>query len=104
MHSNSHLGVSLAAMTHLAAAAPNLTYACDTHYPWQWEDVLQGGRLRFEGGSLAVPSAPGLGVELDRQALARLHQNYLACGLTERDDAAEMCKKEPGWAFQQVRW
>ncbi|MDQ3787654.1 MAG: glucarate dehydratase, partial [Actinomycetota bacterium] len=27
MHSNSHLGVSLAAMTHLAAATPNLTYA-----------------------------------------------------------------------------
>ena len=35
MHSNSHLGVSLMAMTHAAAACPNLTYACDTHYPWQ---------------------------------------------------------------------
>jgi glucarate dehydratase len=33
MHSNSHLGVSLMAMTHVAAACPNLTYACDTHYP-----------------------------------------------------------------------
>ena len=35
MHSNSHLGVSLMAMTHVGAACPNLTYACDTHYPWQ---------------------------------------------------------------------
>ena len=35
MHSNSHLGISLAAMVHLAAAVPNLTYDCDTHYPWQ---------------------------------------------------------------------
>jgi glucarate dehydratase len=34
MHSNSHLGVSLMAMAHAAAAAPYLTYACDTHYPW----------------------------------------------------------------------
>ncbi|PRC46626.1 glucarate dehydratase, partial [Mycobacterium sp. ITM-2017-0098] len=29
MHSNSHLGISLAAMVHLAGATPNLTYACD---------------------------------------------------------------------------
>ena len=42
MHSNSHLGISLAAMAHLAAAVPNLTYACDTHYPWQCEDVIAG--------------------------------------------------------------
>lgn len=33
MHSNSHLGISLMAMTHVAASIPNLTYACDTHYP-----------------------------------------------------------------------
>jgi glucarate dehydratase len=25
-------------------------------------------------------------VELDRDALARLHEQYLACGVTERDD------------------
>jgi hypothetical protein len=47
MHSNSHLGISLAAMTHLAAAAPNLTYAVDTHTPWQCGvDVLRNP-LRF---------------------------------------------------------
>jgi len=35
MHSNSHLGVSLMAMAHVASATTHLTYACDTHYPWQ---------------------------------------------------------------------
>ena len=69
MHSNSHLGVSLAAMTHLAAATPNLTYACDTHYPWKTQDVIAPGVLDFAGGSVAVPTGPGLGVELDRDAL-----------------------------------
>ena len=46
MHSNSHLGVSMMAMTHVAAACPNLTYACDTHYPWQTEtdEIVVGGR------------------------------------------------------------
>ena len=51
MHSNSHMGISLAAMTHVAATIPNLAYACDTHYPWQVEEVIEGGKLRFEDGA-----------------------------------------------------
>jgi glucarate dehydratase len=104
MHSNSHVGISLAAMTHLAAAVPNLAYACDTHYPWQSEEVLVGGRFKFEDGSLPVSREPGLGIELDRAALAKLHANYLRCGLTKRDDEIEMQKVQPGWKFQATRW
>ncbi len=104
MHSNSHLGISLAAMVHLGAAIPTMKYALDTHYPWQSDEVILGGRLKFEDGAVAVPTEPGLGVELDREALAELHQNYLKCGLTKRDDEPEMQKKVPGWKFQAVRW
>ena len=104
MHSNSHAGISLIAMTHLAATVPNLTYALDTHYPWQNEDVIVGGRRRFEDGSMPLPSGPGLGVELDRTALARLHANFQRCGLTERDDEIEMQKVSPGWKFKATRW
>ncbi len=104
MHSNSHIGISLAAMAHLAAVVPNLTYACDTHYPWQSDEVLVGGRLKFEEGSLAVGDAPGLGIELDRAALATLHQNYLRCGLTERNDEIELRKAQPEWTFKATRW
>ena len=104
MHSNSHLGISLAAMVHLGAALPDFHHALDTHYPWQSEEIIQGGRLKFEDGSVAVPSGPGLGVELDREALERLHQNYLSCGLTKRDDEIEMQKIEPGWTFRAVRY
>jgi glucarate dehydratase len=104
MHSNSHVGISLAAMAHLAAATPNLTYACDTHYPWQSEEVIVGGRLRFEEGALTVSNEPGLGIALDRAALESLHENYLRCGLTERNDEIEMQKVQPGWKFQATRW
>jgi glucarate dehydratase len=104
MHSNSHLGISLAAMVHLAAAVPNLTYACDTHYPWQAEEIIIGGKLHFEDGSLAVPSGPGLGVTLDHSELARMHQQFLDCGLTHRDDQFEMQKIEPGWQARFPRW
>lgn len=104
MHSNSHLGISLAAMVHLGAAIPTLGYALDTHYPWQSDEVIIGGRIRFENGAVQVPSGPGLGVELDREALKRLHQNYLACGLKQRDDEIEMQKVVAGWKFEPVRW
>ncbi len=104
MHSNSHLGISLAAMTHLAAAVPNLTYACDTHYPWQAEEIIVGGKLQFEDGALTVPTAPGLGVELDHAQLERMHAQYLACGLKHRDDEIEMQKVEPGWKYVRPRW
>ena len=106
MHSNSHLGISLAAMTHLAAATPNLDYACDTHWPWKdpAEDVVVPGVLRFEAGAVAVPTGPGLGVELDPDGLARLHQQYLDCGLRERDDTGYMQRIDPSYTARSPRW
>jgi glucarate dehydratase len=98
-----HLGISLAAMVHLGAAIPNLN-ALDTHYPWQSDKIIIGGRFKFEDGQVAVPTGSGLGVELDRKALAKLHQNYLACGLTKRNDEIEMQKVQPGWTFKATRW
>ncbi len=104
MHSNSHLGISLSAMLHLAAAVPVLTYALDTHYPWQSEEVIRGGRFELEEGALPAPTEPGLGVEIDRTALSKLHKQYLDCGLKRRDDEAEMRKLYPSWTFESTRW
>jgi glucarate dehydratase len=104
MHSNSHLGISLMAMTHVAAAIPNLAYACDTHYPWQEEDVVRGGRIAFTGGAVLVPAQPGLGVELDREALARLHDQYLSCGIRNRDDRRQMQKYDPSFTGAAPRY
>ena len=104
MHSNSHLGISLMAMTHVAASIPNLTYACDTHYPWQDDEVIAGGRLAFENGSLRLPGGPGLGVSLDPEALARLNDNYLRCGIRNRDDLGQMRKYDPAFTGHQPRF
>ncbi|CAK7204192.1 hypothetical protein SEUCBS139899_006946 [Sporothrix eucalyptigena] len=106
MHSNSHLGISLAAMTHLAAATQNINYACDTHWPWKRkdEDVVVDGPLVWKDGGVIVPTTPGLGVELDRARLAKLHQQYLDCGLTKRDDTAYMQKFHPEFSNKLPRW
>jgi glucarate dehydratase len=104
MHSNTHLGVSLAAMTHLAAATPHLTYACDTHYPWQVEDVVEPGALSFVDGAVPVPDGPGLGVTLDRDALARLHEQWRTCGIRWRDDITPMREVYPDWTGERPRF
>jgi glucarate dehydratase len=104
MHSNSHLGISLMAMSHLAAATPNLTYACDTHYPWEQDDVIAGGKIPIRDGCVRLPDGPGLGIELDRDALARMHADYLACGIRKRDDASEIKKYSPDWSPARPRF
>jgi glucarate dehydratase len=104
MHSNSHLGISLAAMTHVASAVPNLTYALDTHWPWKSEDVIAEDALCFRDGEVTVPSAPGLGVELDQDQLARLHEQYLKCGISERSDSLYMQSINPSFDATLPRW
>ncbi|OLU17804.1 glucarate dehydratase [Pseudomonas sp. PA1(2017)] len=106
MHSNSHLGISLMAMTHVAAAVPNLSYACDTHYPWQEpdEEVIKGGKLPIVDGCVTLTHAPGLGVELDYDQLAKLNDQYLTCGIRSRNDVTQMQKYDPSWKALKPRF
>ena len=95
------------AMAHLAAATPHLTYASDTHYPWQdpADEIVAEGRATFVDGAVTVPDAPGLGVTLDQDALARGRERYERSGLTKRDDAIEMRKHvDPAWERIVPRW
>jgi glucarate dehydratase len=105
MHSNSHLGISLAAMLQTAAATPYLTYACDTHYVWLEEDILEGGKWRFTDGCMSVPDRPGLGITVDEDSVARMGEDYVKCGLTTRDDVGYMRKTyDPAWEPLRPRW
>jgi len=63
-----------------------------------------GGRVKFDGGQVVVPREPGLGIELNHNEVERLYKQYKACGLTRRDDTAEMKKLEPTWEYKPVRW
>lgn len=103
-HSNSHLGVSLAAMVHLAASVGGHVHACDTHMPWQSQDIVTSP-WAFDGGAIAVPRAPGLGVELDDDAVAALHAVWLGSEVRMRDDIAAMRAHEPDFTPRAMpRW
>ena len=59
--------------------------------------------MQIKDGAIAVPTAPGLGIDLDRDRLTEAHELYLEHGLGARDDAVAMQYLVPGWAFDPKR-
>ncbi|BAM87800.1 (D)-glucarate dehydratase 1 [Bradyrhizobium oligotrophicum S58] len=102
-HSNNHFDISLAMFTHVAAAAPGKVTAIDTHWIWQDGQALTKAPLQIEGGRIAVPEQPGLGIEVDRGAIEKAHALYKTHGLGARDDAVAMQYLIPGWTFDDKR-
>ena len=98
-HSNNHFDISLAMFTHVAAAAVGSVTAIDTHWIWQEGQRLTRDPLRIEGGTIAVPQAPGLGMELDMQSIEHAHELYCRIGQGARDDSVGMQFLVPGWCF-----
>jgi glucarate dehydratase len=92
-HSNNHLGLSMAAMTHMNCAISRVSYDADTHYPWTTQDVIKGPMLQFKDGKMALPDAPGLGVEVDPDKLAALKENVAKA----RDRRALLDQWVPGY-------
>ena len=94
VHSSGELGIQLATMLHLGAVVPNLSFAADAHYHHLLDDIIVGGKFKYENGAIRVPGGPGLGVRLDRDKLARYAELYRELGPYPYDqDPAR-----PGWA------
>ncbi len=93
VHSSGELGVQLASMLHLGAALPNLNFAADAHYHHLTDDIIVGGKMAYHDGAIAVPTAPGLGVEIDRDKLAEYAEVFRSMGgyAYDRDPG------RPGW-------
>ena len=102
-HSNNHFDISLAMVTHVAAAAPGRTTAIDTHWIWQDGQRLTKEPLQIVDGKIAVPAGPGLGIVPDMEEIERAHALYTTMGLGARDDAMAMQYLVPGWKFHPKR-
>ena len=102
VHSSGELGIQLATMLHLGAVIPNLSFAADAHYHHLTDDVIEGGKFKYENGEIAVPTAPGLGVKLDRDKLAEYRELYQRLGSYPYDQDP----LRPGWTptIPNDRW
>lgn len=102
VHSSGELGIQLATMLHLGAAIPNLSFAADAHYHHLKDDIIEGGPLPYVNGRIKVPTAPGLGVTLNREKLAHYAKEYRRLGPYPYD--ADPLR--PGWCatVPNSRW
>ena len=84
----------------------NLTYACDTHYPWQEDDeeVIAGGKVQIRGGCVQLTDRPGIGVDLDHGQVKKLHELFLSIDIRQRDDVRQMRKYKPDWKQLKPRF
>ncbi|MGH9590705.1 MAG: enolase C-terminal domain-like protein [Terracidiphilus sp.] len=102
-HSNNHFDISLAMVAHAATAAPGAITAIDTHWIWQDGQHLTKNPLQIRDGTLTLPQRPGLGIELDMDAIENAHAVYESMRLGGRDDASAMQFLIPGWKFDAKR-
>ena len=102
VHSSGELGIQLATMLHLGAALPNLTSAADAHYHHLTDDIIVGGRMPYVDGFIAVPDAPGLGIELDRDKVLRYAELFKKLGPYPYDRDP----RRPDWysIWPETRW
>ena len=70
MHCGHDLGPKTAAMLHIAAACPAYSLANDSTYYGLEDDILTEP-FKVESGTIRVPNAPGLGIEVDSEKLVR---------------------------------
>jgi L-rhamnonate dehydratase len=88
LHSGGELGLSQAAYLHLAASIPNMTLAIDNEIGHLAGDVVTN-RFVVDRGTLTVPEAPGLGVEIDEAALEHYRVDSIV--------GAYLDPGRPGW-------
>jgi glucarate dehydratase len=69
------LGVATATHLHLAAALPTIG-AGQSLLRWTADDVIDSGPFAVRDGAVRLPDGPGLGVELDEQALRRCADRF----------------------------
>ncbi|MFQ3788580.1 enolase C-terminal domain-like protein [Halomonas sp. A29] len=102
-HSNNHFDISLAMMTHVAAACPGEITAIDTHWIWQDGQRITKEPFQIRDGKLTVPKTSGLGVQIDEDKLVEAHRLYQSLDVTQRNDAMAMQYLIPGWEFDPKR-
>lgn len=102
VHSSGELGIQLATMLHLGAVIPNLTFAADAHYHHLKDDIIQGGKFKYEDGYIKVPDGPGLGVKLNHDKLGEYADLYKRLGSYPYDQDP----LRPGWTptIPNNRW
>ena len=75
-HSWGETSVGHFAGFHVVASSPNFLYANQSYLMMREDDIIQGGPPKIEQGCVEIPHGPGIGVELDREAVGKAAERY----------------------------
>jgi L-alanine-DL-glutamate epimerase-like enolase superfamily enzyme len=89
-HAFSPATITMHAQLAVICSSPNFFLACQGHQDLLLDDVVTTP-LSYDGGFMRVPEGPGLGLELDREKLARF-----AAVFDERGFASAHANQAPG--------
>ena len=87
-HSWGETSVGHFAGFHVAASSPNFFYANQSYLMMREHDIIKGGLPKVVEGCVEIPHGPGIGVELDREAV---------------ELAAERCRRDGPYAAREAR-
>ena len=76
LHGQSVSGITDLAQHHVGLTIPNLTDGNQIMHQLLIEDLIASPDLTPQAGNLGLPDRPGLGFELDRDAVARAAERY----------------------------
>ena len=82
-------GVMTALYLHLTASEPSMIRPHQSLFRFTQDVVVEQGHFSPVSGVLAVPDGPGLGVTLDRSALARMHERFRTEGAMAATSASD---------------
>jgi L-alanine-DL-glutamate epimerase-like enolase superfamily enzyme len=76
IHSSMTTAVTTCAEDHVARATPNLDVGNQIMWQLLEDNIITAPDVTPARGRLSLPSAPGLGFDLDRDAVARAHERF----------------------------
>ena len=94
-------GIMSALYLHLTAAEPSMIRPHQSLFRFTADVVIEQGHFSPIGGLLRVPDGPGLGVTLDRSAMARMHERFRSEGAMATSSAAGVTGLSYGSEFRQ---
>jgi glucarate dehydratase len=86
LRSNGETGIGGAALCHLGMACPELDRPAQWLGNWCEDDLIEGEPWQVRKGGITPPDAPGLGVTIDRAALAHYSGKFKTDGAFSRYD------------------
>ncbi len=75
LRSDGELGISTAAMLHLVASTPYMSYPNQSLIHYLTDDIIKN-KFLLQGGCIEVPKKPGLGVEIDEDKVKLYEELY----------------------------